>query len=143
MYPSSKSFVYTLTKVASRYRTELAQSFAKLGNQDVTPDYWIVLEWLWEEDNITIGQLAKKTSKDNAALSRIIDGMERNDLVNRIASATDKRSYQIVLTKYARSIIEKLKTIEESVLAKATNGLNPIEVKELIRMLEHLYNKLD
>ncbi len=143
MFPTSKSFVYTLTRVSSRYRTELAQRFAAQGFADVTPDYWIVMEWLWEEDNISIGQLAKRTSKDNAALSRIIDGMERNDLVNRVASPTDKRSYQIVLTKYAKSIIEKLKCIEESTLAKATSGLNPIEVKELIRMLEHLYNKLD
>jgi DNA-binding MarR family transcriptional regulator len=69
--------------------------------------------------------------------------MERNDLVNRVTSATDKRSYQIVLTKYAKGIIEQLKAIEEATLQKATAGLNPIEVKELIRMLEHLYEKLD
>jgi DNA-binding MarR family transcriptional regulator len=101
------------------------------------------LEWLWEEDNISIGQLAKRTSKDNAALSRIIDGMERNNLVNRISSSTDKRSYQIVMTKHAREILEKLRSIEETVLNKSIRGLNPIEVKELIRMLEHLYEKLD
>lgn len=143
MFPTTKSFVYTLTRIASRYRTELAQNFAAKGFADITPDYWIVLEWLWEEDNITIGQLAKRTSKDNAAISRIVDGMERNDLVNRMASATDKRSYQIVLTKYAKGIIEQLRAIEEATLQKATDGLNPIEVKELIRMLEHLYEKLD
>ncbi|MDD3569364.1 MAG: MarR family transcriptional regulator [Bacteroidales bacterium] len=143
MFPTTKSFVYTLTRVSSKYRTELAQNLAAKGFADVTPDYWIVLEWLWEEDNITIGQLAKRTSKDNAAISRIVDGMERNDLVNRVASATDKRSYQIVLTKYAKGIVEQLKAIEEATLQKATAGLNPIEVKELIRMLEHLYEKLD
>jgi DNA-binding MarR family transcriptional regulator len=143
MYPDSKSFVFTLTRVASRYRNELAQSFASNGYHDITPDYWIVLEWLMEEDNINIGQLAKRTNKDNASLSRILDGMERNDLVNRVSSPTDKRSYQIVLTKYAKGIVEKLKSIEESVLEKTTKGLNPIEVKELIRMLKHLYNKLD
>jgi len=129
--------------VASRYRSELAQSFVSNGYQDITPDYWIVLEWLIEEDNINIGQLAKRTNKDNASLSRILDGMERNDLVNRVASQTDKRSYQVVLTKYAKGIVGKLKSIEESVLQKSTKGLNPIEVKELVRMLKHLYDRLD
>jgi DNA-binding MarR family transcriptional regulator len=138
MYPTSKSFVYTLTRAASRYRTELAQNFASHGFADVTPDYWIVLEWLWDEDNITIGQLAKRTSKDKASITRIVDGMERNDLVNRVTSAADKRSIQVVLTKYAKGIIEKLKEIEKSTLEKLTAGLNPIEVKELIRMLEHI-----
>jgi DNA-binding MarR family transcriptional regulator len=143
MYPSEKSLVFILTRVVSRYRTELSQSFSKHGYPDITPDYWIVLEWLSEEDNISIGQLAKRTSKDNAAISRIIDGMERNDLVNRVSSSTDKRSYQIVMTKYARGIVEKLRAIEESVLITSTKGLNPIEIKELIRMLEHLHEKLE
>lgn len=143
MYPLSKSFTYTITRVASRYKTDLAQNFASQGLADVTPDYWIVLEWQWEEDNITIGQLAKRTSKDNAAITRIIDGMERNDLVNRVPSPTDKRSFQIVLTKYAKGIFEKLKAVEMATFEKATDGLNPIEVKEFIRMLDHLYENLD
>lgn len=142
MFPTSKSFVYTLTRVSFRYRTELTQRFASQGFADITPDYWIVLEWLAEEDNVSIGQLAKRTSKDNAALSRIIDGMERNDLAIRVASASDKRSYQISMTKYAKSIITKLQEIERQTLNEFTAGLNPIEVKELIRMLDHVYDKM-
>lgn len=142
MYPDLKSFAFTITRIASRYKTEIAQSFLSNGMPDVTPDYWIVIEKLMQEDNITIGQLAKKTSKDNASITRIIDGMERNDLVNRVSSSNDKRSYHIVLTKYSRSIFEKLKEIEENVFSKSTEGLSPIEVKELIRMLDHLYEKL-
>ncbi|MDD2278865.1 MAG: MarR family transcriptional regulator [Bacteroidales bacterium] len=143
MNTPSKSFVYTLTRVSSRYKTELAQNFASKGYADVTPDYWIVLEWLWEEDNITLGQLAKRTNKDNASITRIIGGMERNDLVVRTPSASDKRSFQISMSKYARSIVENLKRIEEETLERATEGLNPIEVKELVRMLEHLFNNID
>ena len=142
MFPTSKSFVYTLTRVSSKYRTELAQRFSSQGFADITPDYWIVLEWLAEEDNVSIGQLAKRTSKDNAALSRIIDGMERNDLAVRAASPSDKRSYQITMTKYARSIIGKLQEIERQALNECTEGLNPIEVKELIRMLDHIYDRM-
>ncbi len=143
MHSLSKSFTFILTRVATRYRTDLAQNFVSKGYPDVTPDYWIVLEWLMEEDNITIGTLAKRTSKDNAALTRILNGMERNNLVNRIASASDKRSFQIILTEYAKSIFENLKIIEQAVLEKSTAGLNPIEVKELIRMLEHQFKQLD
>ncbi|HCY00489.1 MAG TPA: hypothetical protein DG754_10150 [Bacteroidales bacterium] len=143
MNTPSKSFVYTLTRIASRYKTELAQSFASNGYPDVTPDYWIVLEWLWEEENITLGQLAKRTNKDKASITRITGGMERNDLVVRTPSASDKRSFLISMSKYAKSIIDDLKQIEEDTLKHATKGLNPIEVKELVRMLEHLFINLD
>ncbi|HDP54604.1 MAG TPA: MarR family transcriptional regulator [Bacteroidetes bacterium] len=142
MLPFDKSFTYTLTRAASRFRTELAQNFASNGYADVTPDYWIVLEWLSDEDNITLGQLAKRASKDNASITRIVGGMERNDLVVRTPSTSDKRSFQISMSKYAKSIYENLKQIEEYTLKNATNGLSPIEVKELTRMLNHLYEKL-
>lgn len=143
MNTPSKSFVYILTRISSRYKTELAQSFASNGYPEVTPDYWIILEWLWEEDNVTLGQLAQRASKDKASITRIIGGMERNELVVRTPSASDKRSFLISMSKYAKSIIESLKQIEEDTLKRATKGLNPIEVKELVRMLEHLFSNLD
>lgn len=139
----SFSFTFVITRVASRYRTELSQQLSSIGHSDITPDYFIVLEWLWKEDNISIGQLAKRTCKDNASLTRIIDGMERNDLVNRVSSPSDRRAYLISLTKYAKSLKDKLTKIEASVLEKATKDLSPIEVKELIRMLNHVFERLD
>lgn len=120
----------------------MSQSFARYGKADITPDYFIVLEALWQEDNLTIGQLAKRTHKDNAGLSRILDGMERNDLVNRIQSPTDKRAFQIVLTKYSKGLKDKLVEIESETFEKACKGLNPIEVKELVRMMNHLFDNL-
>jgi DNA-binding MarR family transcriptional regulator len=138
-----KSFTHLITKVSSKYRTEFSQTLASNGFSNITPDYFIVLEWLWEEDNISIGQLAKRTDKDNASLSRILDGMERNDLVRRIPSETDKRSYFIILSKYSKELKDKLSQIEAKILEKSTQGLNPIEVKELIRMLNHLFVRLD
>lgn len=143
MFNSPHSFVTILTRLSSRYRTELNQNFAKNGKSDITPDYWIVLESLWEEDNLTIGQLAKKTHKDNAGLSRILDGMERNNLVIRVQSPADKRAFIISLTKYSKGLKNELEQIESQTLDKAINGLNPIEVKELVRMMNHLFNNLN
>lgn len=136
-------FVFIVTRLYSKYRTELAQTFASKGFSDVTPDYWIVLEQLNREENIAFGQLAQRTHKDSASITRIIGGMERNDLVVRTASASDRRSYLVSMSRYARSIFEQLQQIEQDVFAKATQGLNPIEVKELIRMMEHLFDRLE
>lgn len=137
-----ESFAHLITKVSARYRTEISQSLAGKGFGNITPDYFIVLEKLWEEDNISIGQLAQRTNKDNASISRIVDGMERNDLVRRIPHETDKRTYLICLTKYSISLKDQLVPIEAAVLEKATSGLNPIEVKELVRMLNHMFARL-
>ena len=135
MIYSDNSFTHIITRTSSRYRNILSQQMSSQGLGHITPDYRIILEVLWKEDNIGIGALATRASKDNASLTRIIDGMERNDLVQRIKSSTDGRASLIVLTSYAISIKERVEEVEQIVFERATSGLNPIEVKELERIL--------
>ena len=45
----------------------------------------------WNEDNIPIKKLVEKTSLDKATLTGIIDRLERDGYVKRVASEKDKR----------------------------------------------------
>lgn len=139
MENSTKPIALTITKAASSYRVSLARAFQSEGFGEITPDYFIVLHQLWIEDNISIGDLAQRTSKDNASISRIIEGMSKKNLVKRLKNVNDARFSRIILTKKGIELKAHLPTISEEFNAFATRGLNPIEVKELVRMLEHIF----
>ena len=143
MIHSSNSFTFIVTRTASRYRNILAQELASHGHGNITSDYRIVLEALWHEDNISIGQLAARVCKDNASLTRIIDGMERVDLVQRIRSNSDRRSSLIVLTQHSKSIRESVEVVEREVFRMATKNFSPIEAKEMERMLDAVFMNLN
>lgn len=133
------SFLFTITKACSAYRLHIANAFAEKGFSEITPDYFIVLEKLWENDNIGIGLLAQRVRKDSASVSRIIDGMSQKGLVKRVKSENDSRYSNIILTKKGFELEEKLKVIVDECHVNAMHGLSPIEIKELGRMLEHVF----
>ncbi len=135
-----KSFAFVITKTASAYRTSLAKTFTIKGYSEITPDYYILLEQLWIVDNLSLGLLANKTHKDPASVSRIIDGMVKKGLVKRIKDENDSRFSNIILTKKGNELKDKIQPIVDEYYNESTRGLNPIEVKELVRMLEHIFS---
>lgn len=133
-------FAFTITRAASSYRSSLARAFQSEGFGEITPDYFILLYQLWNEDNISIGDLAHRTSKDGASISRIVEGMSKKNLVKRVKNSNDIRFSRVILTKKGNELKAHLPSISEKFNALATKGLSPIEVKELQRMLEHVYS---
>ncbi len=139
LLPNNPSFNFIITKTGAAYRQQLANAFAANGFSEISPDYYIVLEKLWETDNLSIGTLAQKVCKDSASVSRMVDGMSQKGLLKRVKNESDSRFSNVILTKKGFEMEVKLKAIAEEYHTHAMRGLNPIEVKELIRMLEHVF----
>jgi DNA-binding MarR family transcriptional regulator len=73
-------------------------------------------------------------------MSRIVEGMSKKNLVKRVKNTSDSRFSKIILTKKGNELKAHLPNIFEKFNALATKGLSPIEVRELQRMLEHVYS---
>ena len=67
------------------YQATRNASFATLraAGEEITPEQWIVLVRLWEQDGRTQTELGESTYRDRPTMSRILDGMERRGLVKR------------------------------------------------------------
>lgn len=136
------SFAFILYRCAIAFRNELNKQFFKEYGEELTADYWFILSVLWEEDNISHNLLAERVSRDKASLSRTLDIMEQKGLVKRLAVADDKRGSKITLTRESIDMREKAAGIAFSFTQKKLNGLSPIEVKELARMLNQVFSNL-
>lgn len=87
---------------------------------EISPGQLVVLYSLFNKDNISISELSKNVLLDNSTLTGLIDRLEKVDLVSRIDTPNDRRSYQIILTEKARThklaIIKVMKQIEGKML---------------------------
>lgn len=63
-----------------------------------------ILYVLWQEDNIPIVELSKKTGLAKTTLTSMLDRMEESGLLLRIFNKTDRRQIRIALTEQARSL---------------------------------------
>lgn len=63
-----------------------------------------ILYVLWQEDNIPIVELSKKTSLAKTTLTSMLDRMEKAGLLSRVFDKSDRRQIRIALTEQARSL---------------------------------------
>jgi len=132
-------FAFVLYRCAIAFRNELNRAFYKEYGEDLTADYWFILSALWEEDNLSHTILTERVSRDKASLSRTLDLMEQKGLIKRIAVENDKRGSKIVLTPKSHDLRNKTTEIATNFSQKELKGLSPIEVKELVRMINQVF----
>lgn len=115
-------------KVSAAINRKLYRNFRK-NEIEITPEQWTVLLYLWEKDGVTQQELCNATSKDKPSMTRLIDNMERLNLVVRISDKKDRRINLIHLTKNGRELEEKSRFVAMKTLKEALRGLSVEELK--------------
>lgn len=101
---------YLLTKTENTMSVYIKQQFVKAGLK-VTPPQLGVLFLLRTKDRQTMSELSQMLGIDNSAVTRIIDRLEKSELVERKSSTNDRREYQIAITDAGIAETEKSKKV--------------------------------
>ena len=128
---------FLLYRTAIAVKAELRREFQNAG-LDVTPEQWTVLCALWEKDGLSQGELAHNTAKDKTTITRILDLLEKKRLAFRRRQESDRRVYEIYLTKEGRELREKLAPVFINMHSRLNKGIAPEEVQLMIRVLNKL-----
>lgn len=108
-----------VTKVINR----LLQKCLTEAGFNITPEQWIVLTELSEKDGRKQQELCDATFRDKPAMSRLIDDMEKQRLVVRKGSDSDRRAKFIYLTARGYETKERVQRVMLRALKTALSGL--------------------
>jgi len=115
----------------------------KKHNVSLTKEQWIVLKILHEEqDGIIQNDLAFITGRNKGSLTRLINVMEKNDLVKRIASKEDSRKNLVFITTNGKKTFAKMKPIMLENIKILQNGISETEIEQFINIMKKLQNNL-
>jgi DNA-binding MarR family transcriptional regulator len=114
---------FWIHRVYQASRNEMYRAFRAAG-EDITPEQWAILIRLWERDGLAQSELSDATYRDAPTMSRIIDSMERQGLVERRAHATDGRIRVVHLTRHGKAIEKKLVPLAEMIVKRMTAGID-------------------
>ncbi|KAB2338760.1 MarR family transcriptional regulator [Cytobacillus depressus] len=78
-----------------------------LSNYKITPPQFIALQWLFEEGDMTIGELSTKMYLAFSTTTDLVDRMEKNSLVKRVKDPNDRRVVRIHLLEEGERIIDE------------------------------------
>jgi DNA-binding MarR family transcriptional regulator len=121
---SAQSLFFLIKRISRGFRRQLNRNFAKAGH-DVTIEQWRILRCLQNQDGQRQQDLADVVHKDKTCITRIIDSMEKRDLVVRIPDRLDRRQKLIYLTNKGKKLPEELMQIARQTSLEAQQGINP------------------
>jgi len=137
-----KDSMANLLNTTTRTLSTRLQSLFTSHGIDVTSEQWMILLLLWQEDGRSPYLLADIIVKDRAAITRLIDGLERRNLVVRIKDKNDSRQKQVYLTPKGKALEKELIPLGLSNMAKAKQGISTEEIDICKAVLKKIYQNL-
>lgn len=112
-------------------------------NLDITPDQWIILYYLWQENGLSIGEIANRSKKDFANITRIIDKLEKLGYVSKRKNAKDSRSSNVFILPKGEGIKDNIHNCWQESTEIALKEISKEEQQFLLKILDKIENNID
>jgi DNA-binding MarR family transcriptional regulator len=97
--------------LAKAYQKAHGDFKKRLHSYDLTPIQHLVLEALWDEDGLSVGDIGKRLVFDGATLSGVLDRLAAGGWVLKQSDKEDKRMLRISLTPKSKDLKPKLSAV--------------------------------
>lgn len=128
-----------LNLVHCRFKVYLSTFFQNQGF-DITPEQFLVLDTLWDDGVQSQQEIAVKISKDKNSVTKLIDALEKKNLVQRVANKQDRRLNLIHLTENGLKIKDK---VTEIALETTNSIIRDIPIQDLDTFIKVLTKMSD
>ena len=110
---------------------------------NVTPEQYLVLDILWEKQSLSQQNIADIIQKDKNSVTKIIDSLEKKNLVNRVVDSKDRRINKIELTQDGLDL-EKITTeVAINYMNDVVKGIDSQDLDAFVDVMRKLNNNLD
>ncbi len=134
----------SLGYIINRTLIKIKKEFIKrLKPYDLTPEQWTLLNCLGEQDGLTQTDLAEKTYKDQPNTARMLDKLEKKNLLRRADNPEDRRAFLIYLTEKGKKLRKRIIPITTQLNNDASFGFTQAESSQLIDLLNRVYENLE
>lgn len=141
-YEDTDEFLSFLTGKAYAALGRRLQRNLKEDGVHITAEQWSVLYYLWLEEGRTQQELACLTFRDKPSISRLINNLEKLELVIRVTAKNDKRTNLIFLTKQGRQLKEASLRQAKRTISEALSGVAREDMTNARQTLDIVYANL-
>lgn len=114
-------------KISTAINRTFLRAFAAEGIE-ITTEQWSVLACLWNKDKVTQQTLCTLTAKDKPSMTRLIDKLEKRNLVTRVSDYSDRRINLIHLTDAGATLQVKATEIVQRIAGKTLSNITDEEL---------------
>lgn len=140
-FKKSELYSFITGKASTAIARRLQKNFKQAG-VEITIEQWSVLYHLWKEDGMSQQQLGEATFRDKPSITRLVDNLEKLNLVKRVASKEDRRINMIYITPEAKDMQEKTMELANQTLNEALVGVTNGQIEIAKEVLQQVYENL-
>jgi DNA-binding MarR family transcriptional regulator len=109
---------------------------------DVTPEQYGVLNRLCLKDGISQKQLSELIVRDQTSIGKVLDKLERKELILRKDDPSDRRAFLLYLTPKGKELAEQLISLVEAFHTMASEGISDEDIDVFVSVINKLYRNL-
>ena len=131
--------------ITGKASTAIARNLQKKFNAaglKITIEQWSVLYHLWKEEGKSQQELCNATFRDKPSITRLVDNLEKLQLVRRVPADDDRRINLIYLTRQAQKLQEETMGLAEETLNEALQGVPEDRIVICKEVLQIVYDNL-
>jgi MarR family transcriptional regulator for hemolysin len=129
---AQREIAFTIMDVARLLKTYADQRARQYG---MTRAHWAVLFRLDRSEGLKKSELAELLDLQPITLTRLLDRLSDNGLIERRADPNDRRANRLFLTPAARPLLERLTVLGEDMMATVLAGLDAKTIERMLRDL--------
>lgn len=134
-----KEIAFTINDVARLLKTYADQAARRYG---ATRAQWAVLSRLNRCEGLKQSELAELLDLQPISLTRLLDRLAENGLIERRPDPNDRRANRLYLTPAARPLLDQLTALGEEVMGQVLDGLDDKAAGRLLNDLDVMRENL-
>ncbi len=139
MKPLEEQFSESMFLTTHAWRIALDRQLRPLG---FTLSRWMLLLHLSRNDGCTHKELAQCMGIEAATLVRLVDRMEKEGLLTRCNSETDRRVKHLRLSDAGLANVENIRCCATDLRRKVLTGLSQAEIQIALDVMNNIRSKL-
>jgi MarR family transcriptional regulator for hemolysin len=128
----NREILFSISDVGRLLRTYADQKARRFG---MTRAQWAVLLRLERREGLKQSDLAEELDIQPITLTRLVDRLCDNGLIERRADPNDRRAKRLYLTDAARPLLDRISTEIEELSGKVLAGIKPGEIDMMLGKL--------
>ena len=109
---------------------------------EISLDQWLVLGPIWKNNGISQKDISEYCGKDKTSVTKIIDILEKKNLVVRVADQLDHRVKRVVLSNKGKELFLSALPVMAKTRDEVRNGISDNEIESLKNILNKIYKNL-
>lgn len=135
------TLLYVIDQTNKIAKQHSQREFDLLGIE-ITVEQWVLLKVLENNGLLSQSELAQKTHRDPASITRTLDILQKKGLISREQIADNRRQYNIQLTKAGNHFVLQHMPLINKMRNISVKGFSKSEIENLITMLQRVQKNM-